>query len=819
MSFKDCIQTAVDSGRISAKKGLEGQDAFDEAYADAIEAGATPEKAQLNAQLKAVEAVSSAKAEKRWQRINEMQKAHKLYTRIMESDNPARALRELSRSMEIAMRRIEGQAGSFLDNFLLKYKPKVTRLGGLIDDGEDIVRAAYGKAPSAEAKQMYDALAAAYEWLRLQANREGASIPENKNRRIPQTHDRLMVRANGGRDGEDWINDHLSALDWDIMRYAGKPIPVSERREVLEKVYWGIVTDGAADSKPAQHSQPALAGRLARDRFLYYKDADSWLAMQKKYSGANVVQQTHGMIAAMARDIATLEHLGPNPNVLKEFAKNTANLRGSELMKAGKGEWTTKVHESIDVFEREYNIFRVHVLNSDENLMAQTVGTIRSFAVIGQLGGAFLSNLNDIMTTKWAFQFHGLPQSGIIRDYMRRFVNGEVSAKQAIRDGVLFESALSMSHSFSRFMGPLDAPVAAHRWSDTVYRSQLATHHNMTIRHVAAGRLQGIWADNAGKRFEELPMATAMARAGITPEDWDIFRATPITVDRGAEFLRPQAIWENPASTAKQKRVADKFADYMNVVMLQGAPERSLRTRVFLKEEIAASSFGGQVLRGGFSLAGFPVEIMFNHMKSIWELPQPKNKLAQTARFVTYLTLGGAFITQVKALAAGDNPYNMNPFEDPATAGEFWLRAFLNGGSGGFIGDFIMQNISIANSQYFGGGSPLREQANATIKLAGAAGGELMERLGWAEEEDRKLGKKASSAALQLVPKIWFMRLLLERGITDDLMRQVDPAAWARKEKYHAEVAPQGRWWDTDGTVQAPNLMTAFGAGMDDQPY
>ena len=184
-----------------------------------------------------------------------------------------------------------------LDAFILQYMPK---LGGLqipTANLDNIVRAVYGDVRNAEADAQAKSILKVMQFLRNRANMEGASINANMKARLPQTHDRIKVRK---VSEQEWINDHLNSLDWDEMRYDNKPIPPQLREEVLRRTYQGIITDGKIRLQPGQAENLNLASRLSRDRFLWYKGADEWLAMQEKYGMGNVHQQVLGMIVLLS---------------------------------------------------------------------------------------------------------------------------------------------------------------------------------------------------------------------------------------------------------------------------------------------------------------------------------------------------------------------------------------------------------------------------------------------------------------------------------------------------------------------------------------
>lgn len=796
--FLDCIRTAVESGRLGANKGAEAEVHYTRVKADGLASGMSDEAADVFAAGKVLERVTTLTSTKRWQRINEMRKAHGHFVEFNASKNPSRTLLNLGERLNIIYDRVRGQAMTNLDRLVLKYKPKFGGLVNTIDNMDNVVRAAFGDIRNPEAETLSRAIMDTLEWLRVRANMEGASIPPNKNRVLPQTHDRLKVRSVAK---EEWVTDHLERLDWEIMRYHGDEIPVDKRAEILGLVYDGIVTNGKNRLKPGQANNTPLAGRLARDRFLYYKDGDAWLQMQDKYGSGNVYQQVVGMIDAMSKDIANMELLGPNPNTMKFYVEHLADKRGAEIElsgnKKGKSEGK-KVDEAKSTWEKEYNIFNHFVLNGEENIMAQTIATVRTVTLAAKLGGVYLASLGDIGITKFTRGFYGLPESGVARAYFKNFVRNKQSAQQAIRAGIVFESGLSLAHSFQRYFGPLDGPHWARKLSDIVFRSGLATLHTQTVSNAAGLELLGFFADNAAKRFDDVPFAAAMRASGITEAEWDAFRATAKHVDRGAEFLRPVDMW-NAATDEAGRRTADKFQDFMQRFIHMASPRPNLRVRAFMGENIEATSVMGQLVRSTMMLTSFPATIFFNHMAKIAQA-SGRDKLKFGVKFFAYLTAGGAFVTQAKAISQGKDPHDM-------TTPEFWGRAIINGGSLGILGDLIFNNINISNSTYDMNG-PLKDNWLAFQKLTFD---NIID--AWNGDE-LNIDKDVLDFIEKFTPKLWQFRLVFDRAIGDELLRASDPAAYNRMLRYQRREereTGQGRWWGPGQEPRAPDFANAIG--------
>jgi hypothetical protein len=806
MSFKDCIASAVSTGKLSQKKADEAAAAYDEAANELRQQGVGEESIDFKAAQAALEQTTKLKAADRWRRLNEMRKGHAIYSFLNKSNDPAADLIKLMDKVDLAHERLQLEFTAIINQVLAQYHP---RAGGILhptDNMDNVLRAMFGEKTGDEAAdQMGLALSDMLNYIEKRANSEGASIPHNESRYAPQTHDRIKVKA---YTRDEWVEDHLARADWERMKYEGKEIPPSKRREVLEHMRDGIVTNGFTSTrmKAGQGREASTATRLQRDRFLYYKDADAWLEMQKKYGHGNIIQQVYGLIDAMAKDISTMEVLGPSPASMKEFAKNAARIRAGDMDivsgKAIKGKTETKKAEEAAVtFDRMYQIHNRYVVNGDENLMAQTIGALRTLSVSAQLGSVFVpSVIGDLSTVRWARQFYGLPTTHLVTNYLARYGDTAEERMWLLRNGVIWESAMSGVTSTQRYFGPLDGAHWAHRMSDITYRVGLTSAHTQNIRFAEGMKLTGFFADAAKQRFEDTRFYEAAREFGLTSEDWDAFRATPLEAHNGATFLRPLDMIYG-ATNAKERRIGEKWQDFMQQYMRMAVPSVSLRARAFLGHQLEPTSALGQFVRTMTSFTTFPTSIYFNQLRSIWRAPRLRDKLWQTVWFMGWLTAGGALITQAKALLNGDNLYNMNPLENP----EFWGRAFVNGGSLGMLGDFLFNNINITNSDYSPQSAPLIDYWTKLEKLA------LNDPYKYFTGDKKNLHpqKDLVNFVNANLPRFWYSKLLIEREMEDQYLEHADPAAFAAKRRYARKIE-QGMWWEPGQDPRTPDLNTAF---------
>lgn len=803
-SFLDCIKTSVESGRINKKKGDEIEVAYNNAIADGIAEGLTDQAARDAASGKALENVLQLTADKRWQKINEIRKADAIYRNFNTAKNLPRAMDDFMDGVEIAYDRIRGQAMALMDGNLEKYRPTYAGLVHSVRDMDDIVRAAYGGNASKEAKELYNEIAAVQSFLRERANMEGASIPENKNRRLPQTHDRLKVRQ---VPKDQWINEHLDALDWTVMRYHDRPIAPANRREILEKTYESIVTDGASRMTPGHTQVDHLATRLAKERFLYYKDADSYISMQKKYGSGNVFQQTIGMIDSYARDISMLEKFGPNPVAMKSFMHNVIQMNAAKqdlaIGATGKKSVQKKAEEAFDTLTKRYDIHTLNVLNGEENAMAQTFATVRTTVMATTLSGAYLANLSDITFAKHAALTMKLPMMGHTRAYIKNFIPNKQNRSLAIRSGLIAESAVSMASSYQRYFGPLDGANWAKRYSDVINRVGLLTPHTQAAKHAWGMEMLGLFHDTRGTKFDDLAHVKLFRDNGITEADWDLFRSTPVFNENGGELLRPVDLyWRKDGNSLANKRTADKFLDLIQTTSRIAVPSTTGRVRAMLGGDTSPATLMGQVARTFGSLKSFPATLMMLHGREMMREATIGGKLKYAATFFAFLTMGGAFVTQLKELGNGRDPLDM------ATP-QFWGRAVMNGGSLGMLGDMVFNNVN-AN-----GGGLAENMAGPLVEFADDTRNLTIGNL------EKLLTGKETSATKEAVrylasygPRVWQVRLLLDRLINDMLLKNGDPAAYTqlqRNTRKRLHENNQDMWWAPGKSPRLPNLKAAVG--------
>src|SRR5687767_2015406 len=120
MSFRDCIQSALAVGRLSAKKADEALAVYDEAF-ERARVDEPEGVADMMAATAVLEEITTLKAAKRHERMATMQRSHEIYTRLMNTKDPAEELQNIIVDLEMAQQTVRSIAMANLDRLMEKH--------------------------------------------------------------------------------------------------------------------------------------------------------------------------------------------------------------------------------------------------------------------------------------------------------------------------------------------------------------------------------------------------------------------------------------------------------------------------------------------------------------------------------------------------------------------------------------------------------------------------------------------------------------------------------------------------------------------------
>lgn len=794
MTFLTCIRNAVDTGKLGEKRAAEAEAAYVQEHLAQTQQGITGAKADIAAAHKALEAITKLKANQRWERIVEMQKAAELRAKIDATEDMPKFLLDTIDRMQLAYKRIGGQALVTLDQFLEKFSPKYLGIVHPVQGLADVVRAAWpGAKMEGEAGAMAQAIKSAYEFMARRINLEGGTMPVSLEHGLPQIHNKQGMRK---YTKAEWVEDHLARANFEVMRWHGKPIEEGNRRQVLEDMHDSILTEGADDRKTGRNKNETLGRRFAHEKFLYYKDADSYMLMAEKYGSENLFQQVIGQLDAMANAASIMEVLGPRPeNMLaylqRETAHRAAQVDKAKPMPTNKNMRGDALKDKFDKFRSMYDIHARQVPTGEGNIVTIGFATARTHASTALLGGVGLTSITDAFIGRWARGFYKVPTTGWISGYFKHAANNKEMRSRALKAGILQHPMISMAHASTRWAGPLDGARWAKRVSDVLYRSVGATWITQAGRNMHADFLHGDFGEYIGKPLDAIPYAKALRERGITDEDWARFSAMdPIDID-GTKWLAPQMFYEQ-ATTIRDKRIADKFFDFVTEFTRGAVVTPDLQTQLAMGLNTNPNNLTGQVVRTLGSLISFPLTVNMYHLRKIFAQENPWDRAKSFASFVGWTTLGGAIVLQAKGLIMQGAAYEMDP-TDPEGL-EFWGRAAMLGGFTGIYGDLLYDFIKSGKPVL---DAPLFKLASSTWNLGP---GNVIDAVGNTVRDQPKelnIGKDVLNFVDANIPDPWQTKLLIDRAMMDHLQREADPAGWERKIEAQRKQQDAGReyWW------------------------
>lgn len=833
MKFFECIDLAIASGRLKPGKGNEAKAAWQTAYDEARFRGLSDRAADDAAAVAAVERLGKKTADEQWSKINEIRVAADHFATFTKTENPVHELYWLSNKLDVTARRITDETHTMIANNLEAWRPLYGGTYIPIKGMDEIIHAFFpGKAVSAEAAKMAEEIWNAREFLRKRANMEGANLtspPGKKSIPLMQTREKLVAHARSldklsfAKGKAEWINDHMVGNDWSmVVDRSGGDIPEHQREAFLSDLYDSLTTSGNLHKEPTAKLSMALAKRLSHPEYFHYKDAETWLKMNEKYGLGDIYKQLISTIHMRSKDIALLEHFGPKPDEQIAFIDNIAMKRAAELDRAAgpqaakNKEMQYKTEKELHSFKQGFELFAGRVPDP-EGWYATIGGNLRGVLSPLILGNAFLSNLGDLGMAKHALMFYKMPATGIIRKIGASMKNmtTEEGRRFAVRNLGALESNTSLMLNEARYSGMMDGSYWVKRFNESFFRASGMTLLTQGERHGGMWHLLGEFADQSKTAFKDLPWVEHAKEYGITQQEWDTFRKTPLREQD--TILHPfDVLKRTDLDRVEARRLADKFYDFALDINQRVAPTVTTRIRVALGEATNPNTGMGQLARSFGYIKNFGAMIFMTYLKDI--RGQTNGSRAKSiAQFVTTLTLAGALITQLKALVSGKDMEDMNPLTNPG----FWIKSALNGGSFGFMGDIVFGTLGAFQhggvADLVAGPIPpfIDRVKNFTIDdqvdflRTYASEGPT------AAFAKYRGAKDLAGLVTKYNPVPWQFKLMMQRLVLDDVLKSADPRAYQTLLNQQTERAGNGQqaWWPvgSKAPVRTPNPGAALG--------
>lgn len=805
MEFIDCINRALKNGEITKTQHQEASDLFIGFKID-NEANKGMSDAQANAQA-AVDTFDTIKYQKYQskrrmilQRAAQSRLAKNIDSykgknkgegmiALLEQDYTGRATYS---NVILRQRALRGMAEAMMDENITELR-KSAVLGRTTKPArakaKAMVREAFGENTGDEsARLMAQAWAKAAEFLRLSFNKAGGDIVKRKDWGMPTAHDGLTIRKAGRTEWKNFIRDKLD--DENMVSFkTNKPMTMLELEDVLDEIYDTISTDGFSKIKESSvgGQGKSLARRRQDHRFLKFKNADMWLEYQERFGGGDPFTIMISHLDTMARDVAFLEILGPNPNSSIRFMQNKVR-RDAKIADAaaGNNKASEKAESSIYKFETIYD-YITGTSNAPVNgPVARTMATLGNILTSAYLGStSILAIATDPNFTRITKRMAGMSTfKSSTKSALAMLTANKATKQQAVRMGLIAEHWSAFAFSKSRYAGEM----TGHKFSE--YISNFALNVTLLSPFTQAGRwafgmeFMGFIADNVKKPWRNLPgeLQDTLSRYGFTEEMWTKLKDVPPYTHKGSTFLRPDDVME-----------VDRDLAFKMMEMIQGmtdlaVPNNSVRGRVFWTGKTRPGTIAGEMTRSMAMFKNFPVTFFLRNIQSAMFQNNLKSRASIGADLLISTTLMAGLAIQLREISKGRD-------ELPMDSPEFWGKALLASGGLSIMGDFLYASLN-----EFGGGigetisGPRTSFAQDLLSLTF---GNLVQGL---QGEETNIGRETIQFFGRNMPgsSAFYLRLAYERAILDQLTLMADPKArrrFRRIEKSRMKDYGQEYWW------------------------
>lgn len=628
---------------------------------------------------------------------------------------------------------------------------------------EKFIRAIYGESvDDVEIMEFAKSWNVVTETARKDFNAKGGSISKNEAWLLPQNHDMASVLKMGLEGWKTLIGNKLDRSK--MLDDAGNPLSDKNFDEALDYVFETITTGGL--NKTTDFTVPMLGTKLSRrgaeKRFLYFKDAESWMQYQKVAGRGDIFTTLTDWFEMKGSDVGLMEVMGVNPratfDTLSAMARKKKAFTGNQKRQS----------------EAIFNEVSGKTNSGEMTGLSDFVQTTRNVLVASTLGKAFLSALGDVAFSGITAKYDGMAATRTLAKQLALMdPSKEADRIFAVKLGLGADAWLGRAHGSNRYADIYGTGFTA-KLAEGVMRASLLAPWTDAGQKAFGMEFSSMLAENFGKTIDELdsPVKRAFDTYGITADDWNLFRAGKTLDFKGAKY----ADMMQPGGVKFHQMVMSE-TDY-------AVPMPDARTRAITTGGLGRSTIEGQAWRSVMMLKSFPITIATTHFYRAAYQSTAGEKLGYIGALVASTTVMGGLSLQAKDIAAGRKPRAV----DQAFIGQ----ALAQGGGLGIFGDFILSDVN-----RFGGGimqtivGPMGQLANTATAFT--LGNVRQAMLG---EETNVLGEGAKILN-RYTPDIWQTQLF-SNAVYDQMLLMADPDAeqkFRRIIKRRQKEYNQGYWW------------------------
>lgn len=566
----------------------------------------------------------------------------------------------------------------------------------------------------------------------------------------------------------------------------------------------GIIQNAYKDITLGKAQGQGAGGFSNQLRVFRFENPDTYKRLMKKYGvgDGGLFNTMMGHVQGMGKEIAFVEVLGPRyqQNFEKLLADATKDdtARVTNPLKALQRSITMNSPSAV---QRTYDSLSGKLGMAQSELIAGIGGGLRNIQTAARLGSATIAALpGDSMTAALAANFNGIPASAVLSRLVKDLtVDGHQSEEIARQINLTAATVLDTAIGTKRFDDETIGQGITGRVADGLMRVTGINVWTEGLKRAFGMEFMGLIARQSELTHEKLdPMFRGfLDRYGFTPDDWDKLRASPHLEADGVRFF--------DVNSVEDQRLADRLMSAVIDERHFAVIEPDARIRGAMAGGQQRGTIIGEAVRSATQFKSFPMSFMMTHLMRSMTQGDMSNRAWRTTQLLLTMTFAGAATVQMQSLIAGKDPLNANPMDNP----KFWLEAFIRGGGGGMLGDFVYSSTTRGSegiTQMVTGPAP-----GAIIKGTG----DLMQALAGNKEVK---GKMLADHLKAWTPgsSLWYTKMATDRIIFDNIQAMVDPnyrSTFSRYEQRMKKEFGQSFWWGPGDNLptRAPDFANAIG--------
>ena len=668
------------------------------------------------------------------------------------------------------------------------------------------------------------------ERLRERFNRAGGDIGRLDDWSIPRSHSQVKV----AKSKDAWIADHVQwANRSKYFKEDGARMSDAELHDFFEHAWQTVATGGVNKVEPGIVTGGGMrANRGSESRQIHYKDADAYLAAQEKYGDRNLMDLMFGHIDRAARDIALVETLGPNPNNAMKYFMETG-LKDAVTTNPGR-------KSKLDRQARRLQNLYTEVAGTREPpasaALANWFDTYRSSNVFGKLLSAVITGISDQGTIGITAKMNGMPVMKVFANEARMLNPVDATHRRiAMRGGLGIDQLIGSLGRWGTDGLGADAEVAgrASKWSQATATKMLQISGMNALDGGNRRAFGAVMMDSIGyltRNSDSLAKLEAgdrarLERAGITEQDWAVWRAAQPEDWRGAgdTVLTPGSIYRLTdaelvgASTqfgVSPQRLRDQAATRLLGTVLDetamAIPAPGARERAFMHGNNKRGEWGGEIMRSFWQFKSFSISMISKHFRRALAQQTGWGKAGYMASLFATTTVLGGIALQLNEIASGRDPKNMLDDGLGGVPGlRFGMAAMLKGGALSLYGDFLFSNTTQGGTSALAAfGGPLAGDVEAVFNLRGQTANAVE------KEDGSAVGASLVRLAKGHIPgaNLWYTKAATDHLIFHQMQEYFSPGYLSRMQRRAQREFGQSYWWEPGELTpdRAPDLGAAF---------